>query len=319
MVSIMLLFVILFPMACGIVLMCAKLSRRARNIALCTILGIELAAVCCLMPNLGAELQLFSMTDALTVRLRMDAVSRLFMAVAAGGFFLSGIYATRYMSHSGRENQFYGFFLLTLGALMGMNLSSNLITMYLFFEFTTLLSMPLVLHDRTPEAIRAALKSLFYSIAGAFMALCAIFFLARYADTLEFVSGGSLNPVKVTGHENLLRTVIFLGAVGVAVGGLETGVRTVDLHFAPKARLETQRGQRYRQQSHLLNDDRKPALLVLAGDVVHDFDLKRLLAKSDLLRGNRLDAHLVAVKNPDFLVSAPQLALRAQTFARLHC
>lgn len=215
MVSILLLFVILFPMACGIVLMCAKLSRRARNIALCAILGVELTAVCCLLPNLGAEMTLFSMTDALTVRLRMDAVSRLFMAVAAGGFFLSGIYATRYMSHSGRENQFYGFFLLTLGALMGMNLSSNLITMYLFFEFTTLLSMPLVLHDRTPEAVRAALKYLFYSIAGAFMALCAIFFLARYAGTLEFVSGGSLNPIKATGHENLLRTVIFLGAVGV--------------------------------------------------------------------------------------------------------
>ena len=49
----------------------------------------------------------------------------------------------------------------------------------------------------------------------------------------------------------------------------------------------------------ILTDGTEP-FLVLAGDVVHDFDLKRLLAKSDLLRGNRLDAHLVAVKNPDF-------------------
>ena len=75
---------------------------------------------------------------------------------------------------------------------MGMDLSANLITMYLFFEMITLLSMPLVLHDRTPAAVRAALKYLFYSIAGAFLALCAIFFLSRYAGTLDFVPGGSL-------------------------------------------------------------------------------------------------------------------------------
>lgn len=215
MVQFLLIFVILFPMAGGIALSCLPLRSRALRLSLCTILAIEAAAVAALLPNLGAELHLFSMTEALSVSLRMDEVSRLFLIVAAGGFLLSGIYATRYMSHGGRENSFYGFFLLTLGALVGMDLSANLITMYLFFELTTLLSMPMVLHDRTPEAIRAALKYLFYSIAGAFLALCAIFFLSRYADTLAFVSGGSLNMAKLNGHETLLRIVVFLGVVGV--------------------------------------------------------------------------------------------------------
>ena len=211
----LLLFVILFPMVGGIVLSAVRLERRALHIALGATVLLEALAVVALLPRSGAELHLFSMTETLTVCLRMDAISRLFMVVAAGGFALSGFYAMRYLRDAQREAQFYGFFLLTLGALMGMNLSSNLITMYLFFECTTLLSMPLVLHDRTPAAIRAALKYLFYSIAGAFMALCAIFFLSKYADTLEFVSGGSLNPAKLAGHETLLRVVIFLGVVGV--------------------------------------------------------------------------------------------------------
>ena len=47
-----------------------------------------------------------------------------------------------------------------LGGLAGQSLSANLITMYLFFETVTLMSMPLVLHDRTKESIRAALKYL---------------------------------------------------------------------------------------------------------------------------------------------------------------
>ncbi len=207
----LMLFVIFFPALCAL-LMPALPTDRAKGGLLTAALALEAIAVCALLPCRGTELTLFSMTPALTARLRMDAVSRLFMAVAAGGFLLSGIYALRYMGHSERRGSFYSFFLLSLGALMGMDLSANLITMYLFFEMITLLSMPLVLHDRTPAAVRAALKYLFYSIAGAFLALCAIFFLSRYAGTLEFVPGGSLRGS--AGHETLLRVVIFLGVVG---------------------------------------------------------------------------------------------------------
>jgi multicomponent Na+:H+ antiporter subunit D len=118
------------------------------------------------------------------------------------------------MAHAGRETSFYAWFLLSLGGLAGQSLSANLITMYLFFETVTLMSMPLVLHDRTKESIRAALKYLFYSVAGAFLALAAIFFLARYSTTLDFKAGGNLDPALVQGHETLLQVVIFLGVVG---------------------------------------------------------------------------------------------------------
>ena len=209
----LLLFVIFFPALCAL-LMPALHTDRAKGTLLVVALAAEALAVAVLLPCKEAELTLFSMTPALTARLRMDAVSRLFMGVAAGGFLFSGIYALRYMGHSERRGSFYSFYLLSLGALMGMDLSANLITMYLFFEMITLLSMPLVLHDRTPAAVRAALKYLFYSIAGAFLALCAIFFLSRYAQTLEFVPGGSLHAAAASGHETLLRVVIFLGVVG---------------------------------------------------------------------------------------------------------
>ena len=209
----LLLFVIFFPALCAL-LMLALPTERARGTLLVVALAAEAIAVCALLPRRGAELALFSMTPALTARLRMDAVSRVFMVIAAFGFLFSGIYALRYMSHSERRGSFYSFYLLSLGALMGMDLSANLITMYLFFEMITLLSMPLVLHDRTPAAVRAALKYLFYSIAGAFLALCAIFFLSRYAGTLDFVPGGSLTAQRAAGHETLLRVVIFLGVVG---------------------------------------------------------------------------------------------------------
>lgn len=215
MIKTVLLCLIFLPMLLGAALPLWKLKNRRTKCALVlAALLLEAAGTVFLLLQGQAELTLFSMTKTLTVAFRMDGVSKLFMAIAAFGFLLAGVYAFRYMAHEEKEDSFFGFFLLSLGALIGMDLAANLITMYLFFEMITLLSMPLVLHERTEEAIRAALKYLFYSIAGAFLALCCIFFLSRYCTTLDFRAGGSLNLSAIAGKEKLLSVVIFLGVVG---------------------------------------------------------------------------------------------------------
>lgn len=211
----MMLGLILLPAVVGILLPALKLkNRKGKCCLLFTVLVLEALGACWLLFAHSVELTLFSMTETLTVALRMDEVSKIFMAIAAFGFLFAGVFSFRYMDHSKKEDSFFSFYLLSLGALMGLDFSKNLITMYLFFEMITLLSMPMVLHDRTQESVRAALKYLFYSIAGAFLALCCIFFLARYSTTLDFNAGGNLNMSSVSGHEPLLLTVIFLGVVG---------------------------------------------------------------------------------------------------------
>ena len=207
--------VILLPLAAGALLpILNPRTRKTRACYVLTALLLEAALVTWLLLQAQAEFFVFSMTEVLTVAFRMDGVSRLFLLIAAYGYLLTGIYALRYMEHEGRENSFFSFYLLSLGALAGMDLAKNLTTMYLFFELLTLLSMPMVLHDRTQESIRAALKYLFYSIAGAFLALLCIFFLSRYSTTLEFHGGGNLDPALTRGHETLLQVIFFLGVVG---------------------------------------------------------------------------------------------------------
>ena len=214
--NVLLLLVILLPILGGALLPVFRLKeKKALHLYVFAVLAAEAAAVTALLfaPS-GTELRLFAMSDTLTLGLRMDGVSKLFLAVAAYGYLLTGFYAFRYLAHGEREASFHSWFLLSLGALAGMDLSKNLITLYLFFEALTLLSMPLVLHDRTQESIRAALKYLFYSVAGAFLGLAAIFFLARYSTTLDFHAGGNLDPALIAGHETLLQVVIFLGVIG---------------------------------------------------------------------------------------------------------
>ena len=210
------LIVILLPLCAGAALaLMKKASMKAKYVLIFSALAIHSAAVAVMLfLGDGESVTLFKMTEILAVSLKMDGFSKIFLSIASFGFLLAGIYAVPYMAHSERADSFFSFYLLSLGALSGMDLSANLITMYLFFEAITLLSMPLVLHDRTAESVRAALKYLFYSVAGAFLALCAIFFLAQYASTLDFTPGGALDPMKTAGRETLLRVVIFLGIVG---------------------------------------------------------------------------------------------------------
>lgn len=212
----MLLLMILLPAAAGLLLPLLHLKNRNTKMALVlSALAAEALLTGYLLTVPSAEMALFSMTDSLTVALRMDGISKVLMSIAGFGFLPTGIYAFRYLEHEAeREDSFFCFFLLSQAALMGMDLARNLITMYLFFEMITLLSMPLVLHDRTAESIRAALKYLYYSIAGAFLALCCIFFLARYSTGMDFTPGGNLDGALVAGHELLLQVVVFLGVVG---------------------------------------------------------------------------------------------------------
>ena len=212
--GILLIILLLLPLAAGIGLSLMKRAgRRAQNAVFLAALGTESALCLWYLFLPDARVFLFSMTDALTVSLATDAVSRIFLSIGAFGFLFAGVYATRYMAHGERQHSFYAFMLFSLAALVGMDLSENLITMYLFFEAATLLSMPLVLHDRTQESIRAAMKYLFYSIAGAFLALLAIFTLSRFTSTFDFKAGGTLGAAAEE-NRTLIEITVFLGVIG---------------------------------------------------------------------------------------------------------
>lgn len=117
----------------------------------------------------------------------------------------------------GGEKRFYGFYLIVFGILNGLGFAGNLVTFYIFYELMTLLSMPLVIHTRSREAIMASLKYLFYSFCGAYMALFGLYFLSRYGNTLSFTPGGVLDKGLVAGNEGLLLVTAFLMIIGFGV------------------------------------------------------------------------------------------------------
>ncbi|MBQ7834066.1 MAG: proton-conducting membrane transporter, partial [Lachnospiraceae bacterium] len=167
------------------------------------------------VPTVKLEpLVLFNLLDNIPVMFYIDEVGTIFAWVATVAFVCAGAFSFRYMKG---EKNYYGFFLMTYGVLQGLDFAGNLVTMYLFFEMVTLLSFPLVMQTKTKESIMAALKYIFYSLAGAYMGLFAIYFLYQNTHTLTFTPGGTLDPVKVAEHPTLILVAVMFALIGFGV------------------------------------------------------------------------------------------------------
>ena len=214
--TVTLLLPILFPMLCGVLvglLPALKDESRRRTFVLSSLVLTFLFTLWQLLLK-DASLTLFTLAPKAEIAFSADTVTRFFAGLIAFMWLMSGIFSFEYMKHEKNHNRYYCFFLLGEGAMLGVAFASNYVTMYLCFEWMTLLTLPMVLHSQTEESIKAGMKYLLYSFAGAFAGLMGIPFLARYGTTLDFVPGGTLDMTLVEGHEALLLGVAFAVIIG---------------------------------------------------------------------------------------------------------
>ncbi len=201
------------PVIAGALLPALKLKRRS--------LRVYVAVVCLAAAGLtagavakGGSVILLSLAEGLDLKFALDGLGGFFAAVVAAAFTLVSFYSFKYMEHEGGESRFFCFYLLSYGFMLAVCFAANLVTMYLFFECVTLCSMPLVLHSLKKEAVSAALKYLFYSMAGALMALLGIFFIWNYSSSHDFLLGGVLDPELAAANRQVLLAVVFVSIVG---------------------------------------------------------------------------------------------------------
>ena len=213
----LLLIAILLP-AAGALMLTLMPWLNGRREDRCLFVGAILVMECVVVALVALDgqrtLVLFKMTEQLPIALRSDGTSRIFSAVMALMWTVSGFFSFSYMKHEQNEKSYYAFYLMTLASLMALTLSGTMVTMYLFFELMTFISVPMVLHTRTKEAVAAGIKYLIYSVAGATMGLMGIFILTPNISSAYFVEGGSLLSGSLTISKDAFLVVIFITLVG---------------------------------------------------------------------------------------------------------
>jgi formate hydrogenlyase subunit 3/multisubunit Na+/H+ antiporter MnhD subunit len=114
----------------------------------------------------------------------VDGTGFIFAAVTSFVWLLATIYSTSYMTHEHSRDRFFAFLILTLAADLGVLLTGDLFSLFIFFELLGLSSWVLVIHSETQEAMRAGKKYLFMGVIGGLFLLFGIFFVFTSTDTL---------------------------------------------------------------------------------------------------------------------------------------
>ncbi len=216
--SVYLIFPVALPILGGALMPLLRLSDKKRNIFLeLLVLATSAMALFCVWNRPEEGFILFHLTGNLDFALKLDGLGSVFTSLVAILWPLATLYAFEYMRHEERTTSFFSFYTMTYGVTLGIAMAENLVTMYLFYELLTLVSVYLVMHPMTKKAIHASRTYLYYSIGGAAFAFISLVFIIVYGNTTDFVLGGVLNLEKIGANKQMMLFVYLMAFWGFGV------------------------------------------------------------------------------------------------------
>lgn len=120
------------------------------------------------------------------LRLKLDGFRAIYALIAAVMWMMTTVFSNEYMGHYRNRNRYYLFTLLTLGATVGVFLSNDLFTTFIFFEIMSFTSYVMVVQDEKPGAMRAGETYIAVAVIGGMVMLMGLFLLENRLGTLDF-------------------------------------------------------------------------------------------------------------------------------------
>lgn len=140
-----------------------------------------------------SKLLLVHFTDKLEIVLKLDGLGKVFSGMVSILWPIALIYAYTYMEHHENRIKYYSYYILVFGVVLGIAFSGNLITMYFFYELLTFMTLPLIIHIRNKETMKAGRTYLIFSLSGSSLALAGLVILTSLCGTTDFDFGGHTN------------------------------------------------------------------------------------------------------------------------------
>ena len=215
--NVLIILPILLPILAGLYLLRRNFEERAAREKFVAAVVIVNAVIVLVLSFLmkGSTLTLLPLVPGNPVFFSIDALGGGFATMVALLWILCVFYAFEYMKHEGGENRFFGFYVMAFGIMMGISFAGNLITLYLFYEFLTLITVPLVIHSENIQSTTAARIYLIFSIGGATVAMMGIAIIAITGGSTAFVPGGVM--AGVTAGASILQVAYVLCFFGFGV------------------------------------------------------------------------------------------------------
>ncbi len=159
------------------------------------------------------DITVLKFNDVLNISFKVDALASIFVALISFLWPFASIYASKYMTHEGGEKKFFSFYILTFGVVTAFSFASNLLTMYLFYEVLSFITLPLVTHNNNHRDLFAGKLYILFSVTGASISFIGMMIFMYYTGTWQFNS----NILASMPENNMLLIAYILMFVGFAV------------------------------------------------------------------------------------------------------
>lgn len=222
----LLLFPVVFPVLCGFFLFGAKFkNHKTREWLIIIELCINTAMVWVLAFLKPDLVTVAKFADNLQLSFFLDRPAMLFSCMVSVLWIPATIYAFEYMEHErehlGRDerwiNVFFAYYVMTYGITVGLAYAANPLTMYIFFEALSLVTMPLVIHLQDNKSIIAGRRYLRFMLGGAAFGFISLVFMIMYQSGDVFRYGGILDFSGAAAGKNLFLFVFICGFCGFGV------------------------------------------------------------------------------------------------------
>jgi multicomponent Na+:H+ antiporter subunit D len=143
----------------------------------------------------SAQFTIAEPIEGLAISFVLNQFGLMFALIASGLWIATSIYAIGYMRahHEKNQTRFFTLFAVAIAGVMAVAFSENLFTLFIFYEFLTVSTYPLVTHAGTREAKRGGRKYILILMGTSILFfLPAMIWVYYLADTLTFTSGGIL-------------------------------------------------------------------------------------------------------------------------------
>lgn len=187
MMKICCLMVVFFPFiaaVCGF--FTAKHCPKARDAFFAAAMAVECAFVATLAAGGNGLTVTVRAAVGFGLNFRLDAFRLLYTCVSAFLWLATVLFSREYMRAYAHKERYWFFYFVTLTGVLGVFLSDDLYTTFIFFELMSFASYPLVIHEESDAAKRAGETYLGVAVISGMMLLTGIFFVFRQTGTLAF-------------------------------------------------------------------------------------------------------------------------------------
>ena len=210
---------ILLPIVAGLLIPALKLNNQTRNVyVVVSALASSVLAFYIAFASSFTTFTLLHLNKIFSIGFKIDGLSKIFLLIIATLWPIATLYATEYMQHEENQDSFFRYYLIAFGIALGLSFSKNAITMYLFYELLTFLTLPLIMHDFYDKRAQYAGKVyLIVSVLGAATALIGIVIFTSIVPSVEFVQGGVLEAVSYRNNYVLINIAYIVCFIGFGV------------------------------------------------------------------------------------------------------